>query len=200
MATVIDELEIKVNSSGVDALMKTLERMQGAMAGATQASKQLGAATAGAGKAAASASKGAGQFLSSIVRIAKYRLIRTAIREITQAIKEGTESFYNFSKATGAPFAAAMDSVRGSASTMRAQVGAEFGALFTAVAPIISSLINLLTKLASVMSMVFSALGGGKTWYKAADGASALGDAVGGAGGAAETGILPPHCWHVMSS
>ena len=130
-----------------------------------------------------------GKFASSIARIAKYRMIRAVIRAIVNAIKEGAENFYNFSKAAGAPFAAAMDSVKSSAQTMKNQLGAAFGTLFTNIAPIINNLISLITKLANVITMLFARLGGADGWYRAADGANAAADAIGGAGAAAKKAL-----------
>lgn len=127
-----------------------------------------------------------GKFFSSIVRIAKYRLIRTALRNIIKAIKEGTENFYNFSKAVGAPFAAAMDSVKASAGKMKNQLGAAFGTLFTTIAPIIEQLIALVTRLANVLTMVFAAFTGGGGWYRAKSGFEAVGKAAGDAGNEAK--------------
>lgn len=127
-----------------------------------------------------------GKFFSSIVRIAKYRLIRTALRNIIKAIKEGTENFYNFSKAVGAPFAAAMDSVKASAGKMKNQLGAAFGTLFTTIAPIIEQLIGLITRLANVLTMVFAAFTGGGGWYRAKSGFEAVGKAAGDAGNEAK--------------
>lgn len=196
MATVIDELEIKVNSHGLDALLAILDKVSASFKEANKTSAGFKTATAAvarsteaAGKAAHAATGKTKAFVASIARIAKYRLIRAIIRGITDAVKEGAQNFYNFSKAVGAPFAAAMDKVKSSASTMKNQVGSAFGELYQAVAPIINALISLITRLASVLSMMFAKLGGKSGWYKAADGASALGDAVGGAGGAAKKAL-----------
>lgn len=150
------------------------------------ATKNISVGAQQAGKAAEKAAPKIGGFVSSIARIAKYRMIRAVIRAIVNAIKEGTENFYNFSKAAGAPFAAAMDSVKSKAQTMKNQLGAAFGTLFTNIAPIINNLISLITKLANAITMLFARLGGAEGWYRAADGANATADAVSGAGSAAK--------------
>lgn len=199
MATVIDELEIKVNSNGLDALLGTMDKLAKQFEKVGAMSKGFSNATAGVvrstqaiGKSTEGATRGANKFFASIVRVAKYRLIRMALRSVTKAIKEGAEHFYNFSKASGESlygFAAAMDSIKGGALTLKAQLGSAFAALLSALAPIINSLISLIIKLANAMSMVFAALGGGSKWYKAADGADALANSVGGAGGAAKEAL-----------
>ena len=153
------------------------------------ATKNISVGAQQAGKAAEKAAPKIGGFVSSIARIAKYRMIRAVIRAIVNAIKEGTENFYNFSKAAGAPFAAAMDSVKSKAQTMKNQLGAAFGTLFTNIAPIINNLISLITKLANAITMLFARLGGAEGWYRAADGANATADAVSGAGSAAKEAL-----------
>ena len=133
-----------------------------------------------------------GKFASSIARIAKYRLIRAVIRGIVDAIKEGAENFYNFSKAINdknIKFASSMDSVKAAASTMKNQLGSAFGSLFAAVAPIIIKLIDLITRLANVLAMLFARLSGAKGWYKATNGANTFANAAGGAGKAAKEAI-----------
>ncbi len=127
-----------------------------------------------------------GGFLQSVSRIAKYRLIRSILRGITDAVREGAENFYNFSKAVGAPFASAMDQVKSASQTMKNQLGSAFGELYQTIVPIILDIIGVLTQLASALSMIWAAFSGKSGWYKATDGANDLADAVGGAGSAAK--------------
>ena len=137
-------------------------------------------------RGAEKSASGMSKFAASIARIAKYRMIRAVIRGIVDAVKEGADNFYKFSQAAGAPFAAAMDKVKSSASIMTNQIGSAFGELYQNIAPIINSLIGLVTKFANVLTMIFAKLGGKSGWYKATEGAEALADAVGGAGQAAK--------------
>ena len=131
-------------------------------------------------------------FAQSIARIAKYRLIRAVIRSITDAIKEGAQSFYDFTKASGGEFAnyaKALDGVKAASSQMKNQVGAAFGTLYTNIAPILTSLIGLITKFANVLTMIFAKLSGAGGWYRATEGANGLAEAVGGAGAAAKEAL-----------
>ena len=107
--------------------------------------------------------------ISSFKRILFYRVIRSIIREITQAFQEGLQNAYAFSQgiiSEGHRFAQAMDSMKTAGSTMKNQLGSAFIALLAAIAPIINAIIGLITKLANAISMLFSAFTG-KTYLKA---------------------------------
>ena len=107
--------------------------------------------------------------ISSFKRILFYRVIRSIIREITQAFQEGLQNAYAFSQgiiSEGHRFAQAMDSMKTAGSTMKNQLGSAFIALLAAIAPIVNAIIGLITKLANAISMLFSAFTG-KTYLKA---------------------------------
>lgn len=127
-------------------------------------------------------------FISSLKRIAMYRLLRTIIRAITQAFKEGLENAYNFSKgiaSEGSRFAAAMDSMKLAGATMKNQLGSAFIGLLAAIAPIINTIIALVTALANALSQLFAVFTGG-TYLKAVDNSGALADNMKAGGGAAK--------------
>ena len=136
-----------------------------------------------AGKAASKAGGFFSKFGQSIGRIAFYRLLRTAIKEVGQAFKEGLENAYQFSKLQGGPLASAMDKIRGSASKMKNQLGAAFGGLITAIAPAVNFAISLITRLATVLTQLFALLGGSTVFKVATDGFNDMADSAGGAGG-----------------
>lgn len=138
------------------------------------------------------ASKSSGffeKFGKSIGRIAFYRLLRTALKEVAAAFKEGLENAYQFSKLHGGPLAQAMDKIRGSATKMKNQLGAAFGGLITAIAPVVTFVINLVTRLANALTQLFALLGGSTVFKVATEGFEDVGNAAGGAGGKAK-GLL----------
>ena len=143
------------------------------------------------GKAAEKSAGALGQFAKSIGRIALYRAIRTAIKEVTQALKEGIDNYYKWSKATNGQFAAALDKLKSSASQMKNQLGAAFGTLLTTIMPVVNTLVNALTKLAKIITMVFSLLAGRNTYDEAVEGFEDVQTAAGGAGKAVK-GLLAP--------
>jgi hypothetical protein len=111
------------------------------------------------------------KILSSLKRIAFYRMIRSAIKSVMEAFKEGLEWSYTFSngvKGEGHRFAQAMNTMTAASYTMKAQLGSAFISLLTAVQPILTTLINLVTKVADAMSQLFSAFSG-STYLRAKD-------------------------------
>lgn len=176
--------------------MKHLDTLEKRFGEARDKAEQFAAATKGvsaaaseAGNAAARSAPKMSNFVQSIARIAKYRLIRAVIRSITDAVKEGANNFYEYSKAVGAPFAAAMDNVKASSLTMKNQVGSAFGELYQAVAPIILDLISYVTELAELLSKMWAAFNGANGWYKATNGANETAEAIGGVGAAAKKAL-----------
>lgn len=177
-------------------MLEALNKVSTAFKEPQKAAERFAVATANIGKTASSAGKaaeksagGMSKFASSIARIAKYRLIRAVIRGIVDAVKEGAENFYNFSKASNDSligYSTAVDKVKSAAQVMKNQVGSAFGSLYAAIAPIILKLIEIATKLANVFTMLFAKLGGADGWYREKEGADAAADAASGAGQAAK--------------
>ena len=183
---------------------------EAALEKATAAANKNAAATARVGQAASKAAKGGlATFAASLKRIAFYRLLRTIIKEITQAFTEGIKNAYNFSKyfSTKAerPLATSLDNLATKALTMKNQMGAAFGAALQVIEPIVLAIINLVTQLMNALSALYAAIGGGQylvakdaetSWNKATGAAqkyknTVLGfdelnklDAPGGGGGA----------------
>ena len=132
------------------------------------------------GSAAKESTKHTNAFASSLMRIAKYRLLRTVIKEITQAFNEGLKNAYHFSKGIDGSLAASLDTLATKSLTMKNQMGAAFGALLQAVMPIILQIISLVTRLMQALSALFSAIGGGQ-YLIAKDTATAWDKATGAA-------------------
>ena len=193
----VENLEIKVKATGVTAaanrlvsLADAMDRVQGAASSVGgSASTQAAKSVEKVGKAAEKATKPMNNFLSSLKRIAFYRIIRGIIKSITQAFTEGLEKAYLFSAAASdvmdKRFAAAMDSMKSSANAMKVQLGSAFIALLTALQPVIETLINLVIKAADAISQFFAAFTG-KTYVKASKVATQFADTMGRGGAAAK--------------
>ena len=186
------EFEIKGSSDAasdsIDKLTEKLNGLRTSLLGVKAVSK-LATSIKNVGSAAKKATGKLGAFLASIKRIAMYRAIRAIIKSITEALQEGAQGFYDFTKETGAKFtnySAALDRVKGSTSLLKAQLGAAWGSLFTAIAPIIEKLIDMATRLANVLTMIFAKLSGANGWYKATKGINDTTKSIKGAGKAAK--------------
>lgn len=130
-----------------------------------------------------------GTLLASLKRIAMYRILRTIIKEITQAFKEGLENAYLFSagiEGEGHRFAESLDRMKSATTQMKNQLGAAFAALLAAIEPILITLINLVISAANAISQLISAFTG-TTYLKALGVSDKFADNMKkGAGGAKE--------------
>jgi uncharacterized protein YoxC len=148
--------------------------------------KKIGAACLNVGKSAKTGASGISKLVSSLGRIAFYRAIRTAIKYVGQAFRDGLQAAYEFSKANQpadyAKLAGAMDGIKKAASTMSLQLGAAFGGLITAIAPVLIQIINLVTAAADAITRFFAVLNGSGYYKRAASGFEEVGASAGGAG------------------
>ena len=113
-----------------------------------------------------------GKFVKSLGRIAFYRMIRGAIKAVTEAFKEGSENAYWFSREFGTAtkyISEAYDSLTSASFKMKNQLGAAWASLIAAIAPVLMQIINMVTKAAEVVTQFFAILGGSNTYLKAID-------------------------------
>lgn len=186
------EFEIRGSANSASNSIKNLTRNIDKLNATFARSKSIGSLSSQIrqiGDSAKAASKHTSNFASSILRIAKYRVIRGALKAVTSAFQEGLKNAYQFSKINGGDLAASLDLIATKSLTMKNQLGAAFGALINAIAPIVVQLINLITRLANALSMLFSALGGQSQYKKAVDVWTEWGEAAGGAGAAAKEAL-----------
>jgi len=127
-------------------------------------------------------------FVSSLKRIAYYRIIRSIIKAITTAFKEGLEAAYKFSSGIdgeGSRFASALDRMKTATNQMKGQLGAAFISLLAAIEPVLIAIINLVIKVADAISQLLAAFTG-KTYLKANATATKFADTMERGGGAAK--------------
>lgn len=123
---------------------------------------------------------------SAIKRIALYRLIRSAIREITQGFQEGIKHIYAYSRALNGEFAAAMDNLATSSLYLKNSLGAVAAPIIQALVPAINFAIDRIVTLMNMINMLVSALGGKATFTAAKRMETSFADAAAGAAGAAK--------------
>ena len=123
--------------------------------------------------------------ISSLARVARYRMLRATIKQVTEGIKEGTENYYRYSNAIGSSFAPAMDSVSSSLSQMKNSIGAAAAPAISAVIPILNSIISLAITAINYLNQLIALLRGQSTWSRATtQSAKAFDDVKKSAGGA----------------
>lgn len=122
----------------------------------------------------------------AIGRIAFYRLIRSGIKALTQAFKEGTEAIYQYQAMMGGGrFTKAMDGFTAGTKELAGNLGALAANILSILAPAISAAIALINALVSAIAALIAVLGGG-VFLKASKSTAKFGDKLGGAGGAAK--------------
>lgn len=104
---------------------------------------------------------------SSLARIAMYRALRSAIKEIAQAVREGLTNLYYWSQATGGDFAPAMDRLASSALYLKNSFGAMVSPVITYFTPAIEQATDALVEMLNVVNQLLAKLTGRATWTRA---------------------------------
>lgn len=161
----VENLEINVKTNAGDAAdnvrslrdaLKGVRSAAGKATGVSNGVKQIG-------QEAKKATKHTNKLWSSIKRISMYRMLRTAIKDISQAFSEGLQAAYAFSvgiNTEGHRFAESLDRMKSVSNQMKGQLGSAFAGLLAALEPIIVRIADLITKLADIISQFFSAFTG----------------------------------------
>lgn len=150
-------------------------------------------ATESAGNSAHRANGIFTNFIGSLTRIAKLRLLRGIIRAVTQAFKEGTENIYQYSAALGSAdashFKSTMDGLASSFLYLKNSIGAVVAPLLASLVPALQTVIGWVSAALNVLAQFFAILNGQSTYTRAKQVATewkAVGGAVGGAAAAAK--------------
>lgn len=113
------------------------------------------------------------KFVSSLGRIAIYRLIRSALKEISKAIKEGVQNLYQWGQAwqntysSAAKFVESMDKLATAFLYLKNSIGAAVSPLIDMVAPIIDALVDKFVALTNAINQALAALSGAGVWRRA---------------------------------
>ena len=99
--------------------------------------------------------------------VAFYRILRTIIKEVGQAFKEGLENAYMFSKVSGGELAEKMDALKSITQQMKNQFGSAFSELLIAVKPVLDTIIQKAIDVANTITQILAVFNG-DTMYKKA--------------------------------
>ena len=127
---------------------------------------------------------GLGKLISSIKRVVMYRVIRSAIKAVTDGLKTGTSNLYQYSKAMGTSFAKSMDTGASASLKFKNSIAAMLSPAIQAAIPLLVALANAAITAANAIQQVFAVLTGASVWYKATDAVTDYENAAKGAGGA----------------
>lgn len=138
-----------------------------------------------AGSNATALTKKLGQLGAAFKRIIFYRVIRSIIKAIGDAFKQGVNNVYQWSKAVGNGFANTMDRAATSLQYFKNSIGAAVAPLLNALVPVLEYVIDKVVALLNLLNQLFARLAGQSVWIKAIKQPKEYADAVGGAAGSA---------------
>lgn len=119
------------------------------------------------GSAAKGAMSSVSGLFSKISRIAFYRLIRSAIKEITKGLTEGMKNMYHYSETLNGTFYKSMNQIATSANYIKNSLGAMVAPLITAVTPVITSIADKLVDVFNLVNQFIARLTGQSTYTAA---------------------------------
>ena len=133
--------------------------------------------------------KSAGGLLSTIGRIFKTMLIRTAIRALLKAAKEGLDNYYHYASKMGLAFGTSMDAIYSKWTQLKNQFGAAIGSALTALLPILQKIISLAVTAWNAITAIFALLSGKTTYSAAQEGMDSYANSMNNASKAAQQWI-----------
>ena len=178
--TSIDRLDIEIaaNANTADTALKKLSKyLQGVTAalkgmtnGLNEQAKEAEQSADGTEKTAESVkqlSKNAknatgfmGKFVKSIGRIAFYRAIRTVIKTLSTAIKDGLTNLKAYSDTVGTAFSPAVDNLRQHILLLKNSFATALRPVIEAIIPVIIQLVDWLSRAADFVAQVLSVITG----------------------------------------
>lgn len=108
-----------------------------------------------------------GRWKSAIGRIAFYRVVRGAIKTVTDGFKTGIQNLYQYSVLMNTEFAPAMDKLATASLYLKNSLGAMAAPLIEAIAPVVDKLVDKFVELLNVIGKTFAALTGKDVYSQA---------------------------------
>ena len=160
----LDKLEIEITSNtknatdGINQQIKALDNLKKTASGMKTPNTKITVDSKDVDKATKRVSK-LTELLGSMKRIAMYHAVRSAIKAVTEAIKEGLENAYAYSKLVNGNLAKSLDKLTSKTAKFKNQLGAAFGEVIEAFEPILSELLDELTEIAKTLTSLFAMVG-----------------------------------------
>lgn len=131
-----------------------------AASASSKAVKQVGHSMSSLSKTATKAAKSLGDIPRAFGRIALYRAIRSVIKNLSAAIKEGLTNLKSYSDVVGTAFSPAVDNLRQHVLMLKNAFATALRPIIEALIPLVIQLVNWFSKLADFAAQVFSVLTG----------------------------------------
>ena len=162
MTEALNNLAEKMGKTNKNAseLNKKVSGVKESLSSATKETKKLSKETKTLGTAVNKIKNPLENLMKSIGRIAFYRAIRSAIKAVTQAVKEGLTNLEAYSREVGTEFAPAVDDLRRHILLLKNAFATALRPVIEAIIPYIIQLVDWFSKLADFAAQVFSILTG----------------------------------------
>ena len=106
-------------------------------------------------------------FTRSIGRVAFYRLVRSAIKAVTQAFSEGVKNLYQWSLLVDRTFADSMDKIATSMLYLKNSLGAAVAPIINTLAPVIDAIVDKFVDGINMVNQFLAAITGSETYTAA---------------------------------
>lgn len=161
----------KVKGAAKDAASNGLKPVKDEMEDVAESSKEAGKEANNFGKEAKNAGNSAKQgasgierFLTAIKRVMFYRIVRSVLRSIANAFKEGISNLYQWSAAVNGSFAKSMDRIATSTLYLKNSLGAMIAPIIERLAPVLEWIIDRIVDVINWINKLFAALSGSQTY------------------------------------
>lgn len=165
-AGTIDNLDIRIRSDAesaedeVSGLSESLSLIVNILTSISIAIRPVEKAVKDTTSAAHKATGALSKMVRAIGRIAIYRAIRTAIKNVSAAIREGLANLYEYSQTVGTAFAPAVDNLKRHVLLLKNAFATALRPAIEAIIPVIINLVDKLAEAADFVAQVTSLLFG----------------------------------------
>jgi len=168
-------------------LRERLDKVTGAHEKAEEAAESHGSALKRLKDALWSANGGLFSFIKGMARMARYRIFRSLIREISEGFSTGLTNVREYSKAINGLYAQDMQGLDNQLAKMKNSLGAALAPAIQALIPLFQRLSQAVIEVSNWINQFFALINGATTWTRAIDyETEAIEDNGRAAGGAAK--------------
>lgn len=107
------------------------------------------------------------QTISRIGKMALYRIMRTMMKQVTEAFKTGMDDMYQYSKGFNGEYARSMDQLASANLSYKNSIGAIMAPIMNLVVPWLDKVVDKLMDINNTAAMVIAGLSGKSTYSKA---------------------------------
>lgn len=174
-------LLIKAFTSLAKAVINVTKKIIGAIKGVLTKIKEVVSSILSIGTASNQAHTMVGKFINKIVGLFKSRVLRQAITQAIQYMKDGFKSLDAYSNSIGSKFHTNVQTIIADMKWLGRTIATAFEPLANVAFPLLDKLINKIVTVINYINQFFSALTGSQTWTRAVKTASDYSSATSGA-------------------